>query len=1445
MSKGCSALSDAPAPLARDAVERVYRLSPLQAGMLFHDLMAPGDSPYYRQMSFMLEGEVDAGHCEAAWNALLARHPMLRSVFDYERTAQPLQIVLKTQTIEFHAGDASGDAVARWRRADAARGFDLRRDRLMRVALFRHAPGQFEMVWTHPHILIDGWSGAILTEEFAELYAAARRGSAPDLPPATDPDAYMATIAARDGAAAARHWADLLEGYDELATLPRLPAGSGPSRQVDHRFHLDKATTVALLDLATANGTTLGVLLQALWGLILSRWTGRQDVVFGIVTSGRSVATAGIERLVGMFINTVPVRVRWDAGETIGGLLGRLQRQADADSAHDQAGLAAIQAGSALSSALLDHLLVLENFPAGQAEADATGFTVSDSSADERANYDFGIIVHVGDLLEINLQHDASRIAPALIARLEQHWRTLAAAVLAAPGAPLAEIDSMPAGERATLAQAALGPAVERDGTATLARLWQAQVERTPEALALVAGTERLSYRALDQAAEAIAAQLRADGIGRGMVVGVLCGRTAGRVAALLGILKAGAAYLPISPALPDQRIAMMIEDSACVRILGDEAGLARIEALQPTLAALPATGHDAGAATAEDIAYIIYTSGSTGRPKGVAVRHRGFVNMIQAQIRDWDVRPNDRVVQFASCSFDASLSEIFMALLCGAALVIASEETIRDGTALLALFATEGVTVATLPPSYLRALDGADLAELRVLITAGEAPDRDDSRHYAARLAAFNAYGPTEASVCASWHRIDPGAPYPDGIPIGRPIANTGMSVRDPLGRLMPPGATGEIWLSGDGLARDYVGQPELTAERFPVLDSERFYRTGDAGTVEEDGTVRYLGRLDGQVKLNGHRIEPGEIEQRLRAHPQVSQAAVTVATDPPRLLAFVVPHGPIDTDALRLGLSETLPPWMVPTEILMLAELPRTIAGKVDRRALAALKPVAVQDDTPLAVDEALVAQAFATVLGGGPFGRHSSFAACGGDSLRAIRLLGRLRRDGFLLELKDMLDADTVARIAQAGSRVVVQEERPVTGPVPLTPTQHWFFSVDPMGTAQLNHLVLLRALRSPLDEAAAAAALDAVWRHHDALRLRFRREDPGWTAACTAPDGFTLRIVDCRTAADPWALVESDADAHQPPPAAGDGPLFSATLYHLPEADHLLLAAHHLVVDAVSWRILVEDVGDALGQASPGRPVRLPARTSSCIDWASALAGPEAQAAAGRERLYWEAVANAPFAPPPEAPAHGYADTALHTADLGPVTTGLSDRRILADLLARLGAALRILDGRSATHVLLSSHGRRPLTRGLDVSRTVGWFTADFPFLLDCEADAETIETALAAVPSEGVGWSVLRWLSPAPIPLAEPELSLNYLGDTDMPPDCRFAPSDRLPAVTSAGLRRTRAIELEAARTGGRLIVSLRYAPEFQPPARMRALIDAISNEPAAGPLRDLVNEGIA
>lgn len=1449
-------MNSVAAKLSRDDVEAIYPLRPVQAGMLFHELQAEGRSPYFRQVSFALAGTVDPALCEATWNRLMARHALLRSVFDFEKTTKPVQIVLKRLDVDFGFEDVRGPQaegrVRAWRDADARRGFRLRHDRLMRVRLFRLAEDRFEMVWSHPHILLDGWSGAILTEEFREIYAAARQGRDADLPEPPDPGEYLAALAHRDNAESRAYWDGLLEGYDELATLPRdrarLPDGAMPEPAI-HAFRLGEPEAKRISALARSHGVTPGTVFQALWGLLLGGWTGRQDVVFGTVVSGRSVASIGIERLVGLFINTLPVRVRFERGQTFADLLRNVQRQAVAAIPHDHAALTEIQARSALPSGLIDHLVVIENYPEAADSGADVGFNVTGIDACEQSNYDFGLIVELGATgINVQVPYDSNAFSPDRIARICTHLRNLIAQVLDDPGRRLQDLDIMDTEERARLDAFAEGPSTPWPEDTTLADLWHRQVERTPGNVAVVAGGERITYAELDRRAEDVALRLRIESLEEDEVIGVLAGRGAGRIVALLGILKAGGAYLPLSPEFPDERLRFMIDDTGCRKVLVDDECATRLRAIRPGLERPIAIAPADGARSRPDVkgpdragpgslAYVIYTSGSTGKPKGVALAHSGFVNMITAQIAGFGVGPDDAVLQFASCSFDASLSEIFMALLAGARLVVAPEDVIRDGEPLLALMAAEKVTVATLPPSYLTALEKPDLAGLRVLITAGEAADVNDAMHYAGRLRYFNAYGPTEASVCASWHEMRPGASYSGGIPIGRPIANTRMAVLDPWGRPVPIGAVGEICLAGAGLARRYLGLPEATAERFVTIGGRRHYRTGDHGRWLEDGNLLYLGRQDGQAKINGHRIETGEIENRLKAHADVAQAAVIVSGETRQLTAYVTVRRPVEAETLRRHLAAVLPDWMVPAAIMILPSLPLTAAGKVDRHALPKTGKDAVEEESLKTAAEAAVAEAFARILGGGPFGRRASFAALGGGSLQAIQLLGQLRRKGMALDLQGLLRADTVAAIAaaaEAAETIGVEDAAPPHGPVGMTPTQLWFLRAHSRGHAHLNHQFLLET-KTRLEIAAVAAAVAALWQAHEALRLRFSRQGGQWTAdLAPAKAAPRPRDVDLRHERDPWSALLADAESLQSAFILEEGPLFRTVRYRLPEGDGLLLLAHHLVVDAVSWRIILEDLQQALARTGPERIVRLPGPALPFSAWTARLNEWSRSEGIEAERPYWQEIAEAAVQPlPTDRPPvrHGYAETAFVTADLGTRAASWPDTRIVAGLLDALGSALNAWDGHVLGRVLVSTHGRQSPFSGIDPSRTVGWLASEFPFLIACPGGGAGalagIESRLALVPGGGLGWGVLRWLAPRPVEAPEEEICLNFLGTLDPVLADGFRVSERPPSVSVGALERRRLIEIESHVAGGRLGITLRYAPAIHDSATIEALAERV------------------
>lgn len=1428
-----------PPPIPRDRVQAIFSLSPLQRGMLFHDLASAGPSPYFRQVSFRLEGSVDAAMCRAAWNALMVRHPLLRSAFDVARASQPLQIVLKTRDVEFVTGDLSAQPgrdrwLDQWKDADRQRGFDLLADPLMRVALFRLDDQHSEMVWSHPHILLDGWSGAILLGEFAHIYAGLRAGRFAQLPPAPDPGVYVQAVRDRDQSP--DFWLDALAGYDGLASLPR--DGGGPSRPAVHSFVLDDGVMRDLTALAQSRGVTAGVMVQALWGLVLAGWTGRDDVVFGQVVSGRSVAVPQVDALVGMLINTIPVRVRFNPRtDRFGDLLARLHAQSLAALDHDHVGLAELQDRLGLPHGLLDHVLVLENYPDPAADGELeTGFRVLSTHSQEQANYDFGVMIQPGTAgLTVSFPHDGGRFSPAMMQALENHFRTTVAWVLAHGDAPLAGLVLPQGGERDQLTRFGHGPTRPHAPGLTMAGLWHDQARRTPGNLALVDGDDFFTYAQLDRRAEKVAQDLRALGVGQGHVVGVLAGRGWRRIAALLGILKVGAACQPLSPAFPDDRLAFVLRDTGCRLVLADSGHLFRLSAPSCRLIAED-EAHGQRQPAGDDgqsLAYVIHTSGSTGQPKGVGVIQSGFINMILAQIKDWGLTGDDRVVQFASCSFDASLSEIFMALLSGAALVLASEDDVRDGARFLGLINRHQVTVATLPPSYLRALDHADLSRLRLLVTAGEGPHRADADHYARYLRYINAYGPTETSVCASWHHWRPGDDGP--IPIGAPIANTAMSVRDAWGRLLPLGAVGEIWLAGAGLAQGYLGRPDLTADRFVMADGQRHYRTGDLGRWRADGAMLYLGRRDGQIKLNGYRIEIGEIEDGLLALDGVAQAAVAVRGDPARLLGWVVADDgqSLTPGQLRAQLARTLPPWMVPGRLMVVASLPRTAAGKIDRAALP--EPSAADDgglaDPPADMAEQAVADAFQQVLAGGPFGRQASFSALGGDSLRAIRLLSSLRRAGLTVDLASLLRADTVAAIAALTASpppedaANAEDAGDAVDALPLSPIQSWFLNGHGRGHAHLNHHILLES-DDRLDPQKVQTAVAALWRHHDALRLTFACGADGQWRQRVGDCGQapTVPVIDLRDQADPWPILAQGVDDRHGRLDLATGPLFQPVLYRLPQGDALSLLAHHLVTDAVSWRFLLEDLAMALDGQS------LPPVTTSYAAWVRGLGRWLASDGLAAQRPHWLDVA---LAPVPSLPGqdhpHSYADTRTQRVDLGAMPTGMGDVAVLARLLAALSVALHGWDGRSMARIMLTSHGRNPPVPGLDPSRTVGWFSAEFPILLPCgpQADAAAIRDLLLSQPDHGLGWGVLRWLGGDSALAVPSQVTLTYLGDITPGLEDGMRVSSHLPLSSIGSMERTRLLELEAGSEHGRLWVSVRHCPVRHPDGEIRALLDQL------------------
>ncbi|MCM2578009.1 non-ribosomal peptide synthetase [Streptomyces meridianus] len=1400
---------------SRDVAD-ILPLTPMQQGMLFHSLLEPGSLSYFEQVMFVLDGVTDVDALARAWQQVADRTPVLRTSFAWEELDRPVQLVHREARFGVEIRDLRDlpeaerrAALERFLAEDEARGVDLWRAPLSRVGLLRLSESRVQVVWTFHHILLDGWSLPLV---MADLFAAFR-GTEPAVRP--EFREYLEWISRQDEEASYGYWRELLAGFDTPVALPydHTPDDVRAARSTAALVeNLPEALSAAVHDFAQAHRLTSNAVVQGAWALMLSAYSGRDDVVFGATTSGRPTELPGVEATVGIFINTLPVRVRIEPGVTVADWLTGLQAAQLESRSHDHLSLARIQAQAQLpaETQLFDSLVVFENYPVDEDSARAHGLTVEEITANEATSYPLMLAAYDGERIGFHLRYDPRCFTEATAGDLMARLLHLLDALVTRPERRLAELPLLPDEERRTLETWGTGPAGAVPST--LPALFAEQVAARPDAVALIGEREELTYAGLDARAELVAARLRAAGVTRGMFVGVSLERGPGLIAAFLGVVKAGAAYLPLDPKYPAERLRYMVEDSGVEVIVTQRSVADRIPpAARPLLldddAALPdGLGPRADVPLApEDAAYVIYTSGSTGRPKGVVVTHRGIADLARAQRTRMDVTPDSRILQFASPSFDASVYDLFMALLNGAALVALSQDRLI-GDDLAEALREHRISHVILPPAVLPTLNADELPDLRALTVGGEACPGELVDVWSRGRTMYNAYGPTESTVAATFSAPLSGGGAP---PIGSPVDGTRLYVLDGALRPVPAGVTGELYLAGAGLARGYWDRPGLTAERF-VADpfgpaGARMYRSGDLVRWTADGQLEFMGRADAQVKIRGFRIELGEIESVLLARPGVRQAVVTVREDSPgvrRLVAYVVaaPDADLDPNGLRTGVGETLPSHMVPAAVVELDRIPLSVNGKVDQRALPAPAWDAVADDAaytaPRSAVERVLVEVFAGVLGVDRVGVHDNFFDLGGDSILSIQVVSRCRRAGLVLTSKDVFVRQTVAALAgvvshadgAAGDAAVAADQGVVSGPVAVTPVVDWFFATHPVAPGHFNMSVLLD-LAGGLDTSVVRPALAGLLERHDMLRLRAEQSADGTWALHTVADqpvDAVLESADLSGAADADAEVARISERVQASLDLAAGPLVKAVLFTGEgQASRLLIAAHHLVVDGVSWRVLLEDFAALCRGAASGELPDLGPKSASFARWAERLNAAVAEGRFDAELPYWTALAEGAGA---EVPVDGDAPNLMGAQRTVSVALPAErTRQLLQDvpaafrtqvndlLLAALGPVLGRWAGHERTLVDVEGHGREELFEDVDLSRTVGWFTTIFPVAVPGAGDPATrittVKESLRAMPHRGLGFGALRHLGSddrrgALAAVPQPRVSFNYLGQFD-------------------------------------------------------------------------------
>ncbi|WP_396136899.1 MULTISPECIES: amino acid adenylation domain-containing protein [unclassified Amycolatopsis] len=1398
---------------ARTAPGAALPLSSGQQRLWFLDQLAPGSAEYHTSAGFRLRGPLSVDALASALTALAERHESLRTTFP---TVGGRGVQVVGPPPDIRPDVRAADGVER----EVHRPFDLARGPLFRATVFRLGEDDHLLVLVLHHIITDGWSMGVLAHELGLLYS----DPGAELPPLplryTDFAAWQRErLAGPELDDRIAYWERQLAGVSalELPTDRPRPAVRGTAGAT-HRFTVPPAVTTRLAELGRQRGATLFVTLIAAAQVLFARYTGQRDIALGTVTAGRSWDE--LAGLVGFFVNTVVIRSRLDDDPSFADFLTGVRSTVLDAMAHDDVPFGRLVEllapdRDASRSPLVSVMVVLQNAPSALPELD--GLAVEEFDLPRHsAQFDLTLEFEPRDGgLRTTVEYSTDLFDADTIRRLAENLRTLLTGIADDPGRRLSRLPFPAPAQRHELLAVGRNP-VEGPGR-TVLDVFAERVRERPDALAVTCAGTALSYRDLDRRANRLAHALIARGAGPDVRIGLCVPRGIDAVVGMLAILKAGGAYVPLDPRYPDERLALLLNDSGAATVVTTRAARDRVPRGAQVLLSDDGSGPgDAPPRRArpENLACVLYTSGSSGRPKGVLIEHRSVTRLCADESAR--LGPDDVSTQYAPLSFDASTLEIWGALLSGARLAIDPED-VPSVEALGAFVRAEGVTALWLTAGMFHEVAAADpgvFAGLRRLVSGGDVLSPRQCAAVLRRcpdLELVNGYGPTEGTTFTACHRVrdgDGGRP----VPIGRPITGTRCLVLDSHLAPVPAGVPGELYVGGSGLARGYLDRPGLTADRFvadPFGDGTRLYRTGDVvrWRAGEEWVLDFLGRSDDQVKIRGFRIEVGEVEAALRRHPDVAEAVVVAREDTPghkRLAGYVVPRRPVEPGAVREFLGKSLPGHLVPGALVLLDRFPLTPQGKVDRRALPAPRPRAAGVRTaPRSPAEELLTRVWAEVLGVEHVGTRDNFFELGGDSILGIQVVARARQLGLRLSAKDVFLRQTPAELAAAGAweEPAAREAPRPAGPVPLSPIQHWFFETITEHPGHFTQWVSAD-LAADVDQAALRTAVAALVDHHDALRLRFRRAGREWRQEYTEP--FTAFRVGPVSTMD---FFELDG-----------GPLFTAVL----DGSRLLLAAHHLVVDGVSWRILLADLRAAYAAARAGRPVELPPRTTSFGDWSRRLAGHVA--AGGFTAGFWRRTA--PGAGPDGDPRPPRAVTvrlaADETAALLRDTFAAYRTRIDDVLVSALGRVLGGWLGRERVLLELEGHGREDVFEDVDLSRTVGWFTALYPCPVAVPRDGgwgavlKAVKECLRAVPDRGLGYGALRYLGEAELPESRPVAAFNYLGRFDAEPESgalfRGAPSaiglSRAPHVTG-----TSRLDVTAAVTAaGELEFEWTYSP---------------------------------
>ncbi|MBC1221787.1 amino acid adenylation domain-containing protein [Nostoc sp. UCD121] len=1141
-------------------IEDIYKLSPTQQGLLFHTLYAPDSGVYCDQYSITLKGNLNTLAFEQAWQQLAKRHAVLRTSFHWEELDEPMQVVHRQVKLPLEQQDWRGinsgqqqQRLESFLKTEQKRGFELSHPPLMRLVLIQLTDDVYQFIWSNHHILWDGWSRVVLFKEFLEIYQALCTNQNPYLKPAFPYRKYITWLRQQDLSQAEAFWRNALKGFTAPTPLvvDKFVANTSSHQEYDEqKIELSVATTEKLKSFARQYQITVNTLVQGAWALLLSRYSGEDDVVFGANTSGRPVTLPGVESAVGLFVNTLPVRVRVNGNDAIISWLKTLQTEQAQARQYEYSPLVQIQGWSEISKGvpLFQSFIAFENYPVdssllqGKENLEIDGF-----SAVNRSNYPLSLIVAPLVQLQLQINSDRHCFDVATITRMLGHLQTVLEGMAANPERQLKDVPLLTETEQHQCLVEWNNTQIEYPVNLCIHQLFEAHVEKTPDAIALTFADQHLTYHELNCRANQLAHHLQKLGVGSEVQVGICVERSLEMVIGLLAILKAGGAYVPIDPSYPQSRQGFILKDAQIRVLLTQQDVITKLPEHQAQVICLDSDwitisqestkNPDNSNLTPENLAYIIYTSGSTGQPKGVLIPHANVVRLLRATQSWFHFNKHDVWTLFHSFAFDFSVWELWGALCYGGRVVVVSYLVSRTPQAFCDLLCQERVTILNQTPSAFRQLmqqeqlSGKTFADnLRLVIFGGEALDIQSlapwfERHGEHSPQLVNMYGITETTVHVTYRPLTlADLRTASASVIGRPIPDLQVYVLDKHNSLLPIGIPGEMCVGGAGLARGYLNRPELTSQKFipnPYSNkpSDRLYKSGDLARYLPNGELEYLGRIDHQVKIRGFRIELGEIEALLRQHTDVRETVVLLREDQlgnKQLVAYIVANSEQfpTTSELRNWLKVQLPDYMVPSGFVLLEALPLTSNGKVDRQALPTPNTARPELDeaymAPSTLEEKALVDIWVQVLDVEQVGIHDNFFALGGDSIRSIQVLSKAKERGLSLSLQQIFQHQTIHQLAQElttakANIAVIEQVQPfnliceedlcklpndVEDAYPLTMLQagmlfHSQYSVN----TKAYHNVSSIHLKAPFDFEKLHTAIQQLANRHPVLRTSF--------------------------------------------------------------------------------------------------------------------------------------------------------------------------------------------------------------------------------------------------------------------------------------------------------------------------------------------------------------------